>query len=1003
MRILKKTVSMAVILIFVLSLFLGAVAPALADWEPYTGGTGEITLQPDGTAGKDAWVYELFSANNYGTDLLLVAGNRDGNPAYTERSYMEFDLSTIPCGTRIDSATLSLHQTSKQPPYGGTNPPPDPPHPWDYDFALYRVTSSWLESSITWSLQPTLDSVPYGQQTITVDDGVEWRDFDITSLVSGWHQENWDNYGMVLKLVDETDLAQLNFHSSDFTTDPTFRPKLTINYTESNYKMNCPQLPDLDPATGMDISSRAVAPAMPLADNFVCMESGFITDIHVWGSWLDDQINEDASFTVYINDDLAGAPYPGQNVLWSHTFGPGDYTVRKYADTPGEVFWDPLIPPYSTYGSGNDTEVYQYNFYIDPAEAFEQEADTTYWLSVVADVATWGWKTARIEDYQQPDAVYWDWLETGTWQHLVYPAGHPYWNAEFPPSIDLAFVITNSTDLFDFGDAPDPTYPTLLASDGARHVINDQLLLLGTAIDHESDGQQNPDATGDDLVGDTPNDEDGVTSMSPLIPGQQTTYDLTYMAPPTGEPAFVDAWVDFDRSGSWEDDEQILTNYSVVGSGTTGLSFDVPSLPESEFGTTFARFRISQSGGLEPTGLGGIGEVEDYEVDIVADFGDAPDSYTTLLTNGAYHVGDGTLRLGPDIDYEIDGQPTDQDDVLGATPDDEDGVTFPSLLVKGRTATINVFTSGPGYLNAWLDANGNGNWLDAGEQIFDDMQLIEAGPHNYELNFTVPCPEDPPLPVFPSYMRFRLNSTGDLEYYGPAEDGEVEDHMVDIYTADYGDAPEPYPTADAYHIVNDQIYIGNTIDPECQAMPNDTATGDDNYYSDDEDGVIFTSPIVVCEQADVKVTASVPGYLNAWIDYNDDGDWDDTGEWVFVDQALVAGENYLSFTVPCDAKPRNTFARFRFESSNENNLHVIVLDANAAQVQGYNGEAHNGEIEDYQISIRERAEEQEPSTVVGGDIFTVNKMGLIGPWFALAVIIIAGGIFLYRRRVHSMK
>jgi len=45
----------------------------------------------------------------------------------------------------------------------------------------------------------------------------------------------------------------------------------------------------------------------------------------------------------------------------------------------------------------------------------------------------------------------------------------------------------------------------------------------------------------------------------------------------------------------------------------------------------------------------------------------------------------------------------------------------------------------------------------------------------------------------------------------------------------------------------------------------------------------------------------------------------------------------------------------------------------------------------------------QPSDTVGGDIFTVNKTALIVPWIALGVIIIAGSLFLYRRRVHGVK
>ncbi|MFC2014024.1 hypothetical protein ACFLU8_04010 [Chloroflexota bacterium] len=47
---------------------------------------------------------------------------------------------------------------------------------------------------------------------------------------------------------------------------------------------------------------------------------------------------------------------------------------------------------------------------------------------------------------------------------------------------------------------------------------------------------------------------------------------------------------------------------------------------------------------------------------------------------------------------------------------------------------------------------------------------------------------------------------------------------------------------------------------------------------------------------------------------------------------------------------------------------------------------------------------QQPSgDTVGGDVFPVNKVSLIAPWIALAAVILAGGIFLIRRRVHSYK
>ena len=47
----------------------------------------------------------------------------------------------------------------------------------------------------------------------------------------------------------------------------------------------------------------------------------------------------------------------------------------------------------------------------------------------------------------------------------------------------------------DYGDAPDPTYPTLIASDGPYHWMAGGLT-LGALVDWEPDGQPNATATG---------------------------------------------------------------------------------------------------------------------------------------------------------------------------------------------------------------------------------------------------------------------------------------------------------------------------------------------------------------------------------------------------------------------------------------------------------------------------------------------------------------------------
>ena len=70
---------------------------------------------------------------------------------------------------------------------------------------------------------------------------------------------------------------------------------------------------------------------------------------------------------------------------------------------------------------------------------------------------------------------------------LGYPRPNPVGTAADIGAFEVAL---------DFGDAPDPSFPTGLTHDGARHQFSS--LFLGTRIDAEPDGQPHPAAKGDD-------------------------------------------------------------------------------------------------------------------------------------------------------------------------------------------------------------------------------------------------------------------------------------------------------------------------------------------------------------------------------------------------------------------------------------------------------------------------------------------------------------------------
>jgi Ca2+-binding RTX toxin-like protein/methionine-rich copper-binding protein CopC len=173
------------------------------------------------------------------------------------------------------------------------------------------------------------------------------------------------------------------------------------------------------------------------------------------------------------------------------------------------------------------------------------------------------------------------------------------------------------------------------------------------------------------------------------------------------------------------------------------------------------------------------------------DFGDAPSaaqsgfasSYPTLIANnGARHTPMAGFSIGSQIDTEADGQPNataSQDDTAG-TPDDEDGVTFVGTTSVGNSGSVQVFVTNTAlvanpHLDMWIDFDRDGDWDEVNEHIFTGAAV--AGTNT--LNFTVPVTASAGL----TYARFRLyNGTTPLAVTGLINNGEVEDHMVNIAT-----------------------------------------------------------------------------------------------------------------------------------------------------------------------------------------------------------------------------
>ncbi len=193
-------------------------------------------------------------------------------------------------------------------------------------------------------------------------------------------------------------------------------------------------------------------------------------------------------------------------------------------------------------------------------------------------------------------------------------------------------------------------------------------------------------------------------------------------------------------------------------------------------------WRGSSNAGFTLDGDGDIG----IEPPACQDFGDAPDAYgTSTAVNGATHTIVPDLLLGEGIDFDPDGQPTD--DATGDDANrlaDEDGITEPIEILPGAGSTVSVTatngTPSAATLAGWIDLNGDGAFQDA-ERVVVPVPAA-SGTEPYDMTFPAGTT------LTDTFARFRLFA-GDVAApaaTGVADAGEVEDYAVTV-----ADLPPP--------------------------------------------------------------------------------------------------------------------------------------------------------------------------------------------------------------------
>jgi hypothetical protein len=173
----------------------------------------------------DTFIDEISPGTNFGSNTHFVA--RRAGTGFQENILIDFDLSAVPSGASINSATLFFY-------YSHNNDGDPAGRPLD----AHHVTGSWAEGTVTWNNRPGFDAGSIATATVPGATGT-WMSWDLTSEVQDIVDGATSFYGW--EIIDHANsgyFSQIHFRSKENPSGNT--PYLQIDYGEPEVEWEGP-------------------------------------------------------------------------------------------------------------------------------------------------------------------------------------------------------------------------------------------------------------------------------------------------------------------------------------------------------------------------------------------------------------------------------------------------------------------------------------------------------------------------------------------------------------------------------------------------------------------------------------------------------------------------------------------------------------------------------------------------------------------------------------------